>query len=247
MRVARRMGAVLTMAAFLTGGAGLAQAGERRPLSPPWLAQSQSFLMATFALKADDVRRLLPRNLEPLADANGMVVATFEMYETARVAGLPGYKTAFVVVDVKGFDSREATPGHYAVWGRVTPQEALSAFRGHFGFPYRLADLTVSDSGGQRTGVIGAPGAELLTIRLEPLAEQPFTGQGAVNMVGSKPGHRIAYAEVPYLTRGNMARIVDLDIRPAGDPVLTLLKDAAPLWALVSSDQLFSYSRPRHD
>jgi hypothetical protein len=210
--------------------------------APPWVMQSSNFLMAAFSLKASDVTPLLPKGMEPLANKDGMVQALLEVYETSQVSGLPNYKIAFIVVDVKGHDSRENTPGHFAVWGRVTPREALDAFRGNFAFPYDYADIGFSAEGDAHIAAIGAAGKEILKVKMVSLQDQPFSGQGAVNMVGMNADSGAVKSEVPYITRGHMAKVIAFEVRAKGDPVLKLIKDAAPVWALVSKDQTFSYS-----
>lgn len=226
--------------ALIAQNAGDAQAPK---FAPPWVMQSGNFMMAAFNLKTADVQKLLPKGVEPLVNQEGMVTALLEMYETNQVSGIPNYKIAFIVVDIKGHDSREGIPGHFAVWGRVTPQEALDAFQGHFGFPYKFADsIMLGMEQDAHVGAIGAPGKEILKLKIAPVPEQPFTGQGAVNMVGMNADSGTVKSEVPYITRGYMAKVLSFEVRAKGDPVLKLIKDAAPAWALVSKDQIFSYS-----
>lgn len=217
---------------------------ESPKFAPPWVVQSGNFLMIAFNLKPADVQKLLPKGVEPLLNKEGMVTAILEMYETSQVSGIPGYKTAFIVVDVQGHDSREGTPGHFAVWGRVSPQEALDAFRSNFGFPYEYAEnITLGLEQDAHTCAIGAPGKEILRVKIAPIAEQPFAGQGAVNMVGMNADSGTVKSEVPYITRGNFGKVVDFQIRPPkGDRVLRLLKGAVPVWSVASKDQIFSYS-----
>lgn len=212
-------------------------------LAPPWVVQSEKFLMVAFNLKAADVRKLLPKGVEPLLNKEGMVGALLEMYETSRISGIPNYKTAFVVVDVQGHDSREGTPGHFALWGRVSPLESLEAFRDNFGFPYEYAEnFGFRIEQAAHTATVGPPGREILKVMIAPVAEQPFEGQGIVNMLGMNADSGIVKSEVPYLTRGHSGKVLNFQVRPNGNPVLKLLKSATPLWAVVSKDQIFSYS-----
>lgn len=245
MPVARPGAAVLLVLAAITPGASLAQTPQAPHFPPPWVAESKNFLMAIFNLKADEVRKLLPKEIEPLANKDGLVPVTLEMYETARAASIPSYKTVFLVVDVKGHDNREGAPGHFAVWGRVTPEEALVPFKAHFGFPYRFSEMSVTAEAKAFTGVVGTADKAQLRIKLERQADQPFSGQGSVHMVGVKRGTGVVRSEVPYLTQGHVAKVTAFEVQPEGDPWLTLLKEAAPVWALVSTEQVFSYSRPQ--
>lgn len=219
------------------------ESAETPQFAPPWVAQSDNFLMVAFNLKPDDVRKLLPRGVEPLLNKEGTVGALLEMYETKRISGLPNYKIAFIVVDIQGHESRAGTPGHFAVWGRVSPLESLAALQSHFGFPYEYGEhIDFGMEQGAHLAAIGPPGRELLRVKIAPLADQPFEGEGSVNMVGMNADSGTVKSEVPYITRGHFGKILGFEIRPGNDPVLRLLKKAAPAWALVSKDQVFSYS-----
>lgn len=210
---------------------------------PPWVVQSENFLMVAFHLKPDDVRKLLPKGVEPLVNKEGTVGALLEMYETKRISGLPNYKIAFIVVDIQGHESRTGTPGHFAVWGRVSPLESLAAFKSHFGFPYQYGEqINFGIEQDAHFAAIGPPGKEQLRVKIAPLADQPFEAEGSINMVGMNADSGTVKAEVPYITKGHYGRLVSLEIRPGGDPVLKLIRNALPAWALVSKEQVFSYS-----
>jgi hypothetical protein len=215
---------------------------ETTPSSPPWLLQSGNFFMMVFKPKAEAVKKLLPKGVEALADKDGLVTATFEMYETRRASGLPSYKTAFLVVDVKGHDSREGMPGHFAVWGRVSPQESLNAFVSHFGFPYEHADITLALEEAVHVGTVSASGKKLLTARIAPNAEQPVTAEGSVNMVGRHAERGVVRSTVPYLSNGHVGKVIAFELEPNADPALELIDDLTPVWSLVTRDQTFSYS-----
>lgn len=238
--------ALLSIILFTANEPAMAQATDSDtapPFAPPWVVQSGNFLMLTFDLKVADVRKLLPKGVEPLVNEAGEVVAILEMYETERVSGIPQYKTAFIVVEVQGHDSREGTPGHFAVWGRVSPREALDAFRNHFGFPYQDApDIDFSMEEKAHVANTGGPGREALRVKIAPIPEQPFEGEGSVNLVGMNADSGTVKSEVPYIMRGYNGKLLSFELRPGSDPVLKLLRNAVPLQAWVSNDRILSYS-----
>jgi hypothetical protein len=210
---------------------------------PPWTAHSKNFLLMIFHLNVNEVKKLLPKGVEALANEAGMVNTILEMYETDGVSGIPDYKTAFIVVDIKNQDSRNGTPGHFAVWGRVNDRQALDVFRSHFGFPYHYAEnITVSADKDAYTGAIGTTGKEVIQVKIELIREQVFSNTGIVNMVGVKGTQTVVKSMVPYLTKGYAGKVVSFEIRPDGDPVLKLIKEATPVWSMISTDQTFSYS-----
>jgi hypothetical protein len=211
---------------------------------PPWTAHSNNFLMMIFNLPVNEVKKRLPEGVEALANEAGMVTTILEMYETSGVSGIPDYKTAFIVVDIKNQDSRNGTPGHFAVWGRVDEPQALDVFRSHFGFPYSHAEsISVGPDKNVYTGAVGTAGKEILKVKIEPIQEQPFSNTGTVNMVGLKNRQIMVKSIVPYLTKGHTGKVVSFEVRPDGDSVLTSIKEAQPVWSMVSTEQIFSYSQ----
>src|SRR5690606_6747275 len=140
--------------------------------SPPWTVHSDNFFMIVMSLKAADVQKLLPAGVEALSNQDGMVPAIFEMYDASRVSGIPDYKIAFIVVEIKNHNSRDGTPGHVAIGGSTDSSESLEVLKHHFGFPYTLSPvIAIGKEQGAHTGSIGAAGKELLRVKIEPVPE----------------------------------------------------------------------------
>ncbi|MGD2033683.1 MAG: hypothetical protein PVF73_01405 [Bacteroidales bacterium] len=186
-------------------------------MAPPFLAHSSRFMMALFHLKAEKVNKLLPEGIVAIENKDGMVTATFEMYETDRIYGLPNYKVAFIVVDVSGHNSRDDTPGHFAVWGNTDSKAASEYFYSHFGLPFSYTEhMTLKTDGKKYTGTIGLQGEEKIRIGLEILPGQPFSGSGIVNMVGKTEDGIIAISEVLWLSNGYNGYLQTFDVDPQG-------------------------------
>ncbi len=189
-----------------------AQSAGNTATPPPWLVQSQNFLIMAFNIKVDEVKKLLPAGVEAAVDKEGMVNTVFEMYEAYRVTGIPAYSATFVTVDIKGHDSREGGPAHFPLWGRISPQESANAFVSHFGFPYEYAPISLAMEQGTHAGAVGAAGKEILRVKMQPIADQPFANQGIVNFVGWNAAHELIETEIPYITKGHSARLVSFEV-----------------------------------
>lgn len=212
--------------------------------SPPWVVRSEHSFTMVFSLKAEDVRRLLPTELEPLVDAQGRVNTTLEMYRTDRIAGFPAYTTVFIAVDVRGYDSRDGTPGHIVVWGKVNPSTVLPTFREHFGYPYEhVEDISIDINSGVYLAVVGAEDREILRVEIKPVQDQPVSPEGVFNRLGLSPRWGVVKSAVPYLTNGYTGEVSLFEVSPGGNPVLELIENEVPVWTMVSSDRTFSQSR----
>ena len=211
---------------------------------PPYQAHSSNFMMALFHLKAVDVAKLLPAGVSVKQDEKGMVTATFEMYETDRIYGLENYKVAFIVVDIENYNSENGATGHWAIWGNLNSKNASTNFNHHFGLPFEYEpNMTVQKNDSIHFGSVGTVGKEKINISIKKKLDQPFKGQGIVNMVG-KTKNGISKSEVPWLSEGWTGELVLWNVNPQGNPVLELIQNEKPFWFLISADQGFSYSKP---
>jgi hypothetical protein len=205
----------------------------------PWLVESSSFAMISFSVDPDVIQTFLPPELKPHLNGENRVPLILEVYSTEKIAGIPAYKTAFIVVEVAGYPSRTGTPGHFAIWGRVD-SPASRDFFSSLGFPYSLATTMDIRTADQQTFIADVSGG-LLNFQLDPSRDAPFVGQGTVDMLVFN-NQKLMKSEVSYLTQGVFAKVTSFKVLANNDPVLNLLKSAVPDWALVSDKQIFSYS-----
>lgn len=214
-------------------------------VSPPWLMHSSNFLITLFNLKGEDVQKLLPAGVTAKVNESGMVVAGLEMYVTDRVYGMPTYTTAFVFVEITGHDSSSGYAGHWILWGKVDQPIALANFQHYFGLPYDAEpNLSMGLADGIHFGRVGAPGEEVIQMKIAPLAEPGMNIEGTVHVVGKNSGGTIVQTEIPWFSTWQKGKLVTYEITPRGNPALELIKSAPPFFVVTSINQLFSYSKP---
>jgi hypothetical protein len=206
----------------------------------PWIVESNSFAMLGFSVDPKSVQAFLPEGFTPHLNDKKQTSLIVEIYSAERIAGIPAYKTIFIVAEVAGYPSKGGTPGHYAIWGRLDSQTNVDFFKS-LGFPYQLAQtLDIQPGKIHRTKIADASG-ELLSIQLESSTDAPFSGQGVVDMLVLK-NRQMLKSEVSYLTQANFAKVNEFKVLAKNDSVLNLLKGLAADWSLVSDKQVFSYS-----
>lgn len=211
----------------------------------PYIAHSDNFMMAVFQLPAEEVEGLLPDNLEVFVNEQGLVSVSLECYETDRIWGLPQYKTAFMVIDVEDHESKNGTPGHFALWGIVSPEEASQHLVQAFGFPFSYnPDIRFDNQDHQNSTVIDLAGGGQIRLTLAIDENSPFKSTGIVNMIGASKAKTLMISEVPWMSDGFSARIDDFKVEAGDNPYLKVLEGKNPIWAMVSNDQIFSYSVP---
>lgn len=205
----------------------------------PWIVESNSFAMASFSLDPEAVQAFLPKGMSPHLNDKNKTSLIVEIYSTDRIAGIPAYKVIFIVAEVAGHLSSSGIPGHFAIWGRVDSQESTNFFI-QSGFPYKLAKTLEIKPGKFYQALIADDSSEL-NIQLEPSTDKPFAGQGVVDMLVLK-NRNMLKSEVSFLTQANFAKVLSFKVTANNDPVLGLLENKLPDWALVSDKQIFAYS-----
>lgn len=210
---------------------------------PPWLMASRHFNLIMFHADVAAVKPLLPPGVHLKINPQGKATLVLEAYEAERAIGTAPFQKALVAVQIEDYPNRAGEPAHFALWGTVAHPKALSQFQQAYNFPYSLAEsIELQEQQGIHSGLVTAANNGRIRFRLQPLEDQFFAREGVVNMVGKLPDERLVLGEVPYLARGHVGKLIELDISPQGDPVLAVLQAAQPVWAMTSVDLTFSYA-----
>lgn len=213
------------------------------PHAPPWLMASRHFNLIMFQADAATVEPLVPPGVQLKVNPHGKVTLVLEAYEAERAFGTTPFQKAFIAVQIENHPTSSGDPAHFALWGTVANENVLHQFKHTYNFPYDLAQsINLDEQQGAHHGVIKAADNSRIRFQVQPLADQPFAREGVVNMVGKLPDDRLVVGEVPYLARGYVGKLVELEVDPQGNPVLAMLKTAQPVWSMVSVDLTFSYA-----
>ncbi len=212
--------------------------------APPWMAYSNNFFMTVFQLKFSDVQPLLPKHIKAKVNNLGRVTAMLEVYETKRIYGLPNYKMAFIAVEVKGYDSSNGMPGHWPLWGNVSPKPVARNMQRYFSLPFEFQpNIAINKEAGLHSATIGAPDKALIHIKMRQLKDKTFSAEGVVNML-SKSQKGLFLTAVPWFSNGYAGELLSLDINADDIPALKLLEGQKPLFSVISINQTFTYSQP---
>ncbi|MBW1298586.1 hypothetical protein [Aquimarina litoralis] len=223
-----------------------AQEQHTKITAPPFMASSTNFSISLFDATPESVKEILPEGMQPKTKENGFVTVGFELYTTARIYGMPKFSIAFIYVEVENCDAKNGTAGHWAVWGNTNNKEVLNNLVSNYKFPYEYSSgIYITSQEDNYSGTITGNEGERIHLKLKILKETtPFTAEGIVNMCGRKENGDTVLSEVTWFTNGQNAEVISLDITPANNKVLRLLKDLKPFWSMVSKEQTFCYSSP---
>ncbi len=223
-----------------------AQKLDQKILEPPFMAKSENFSIVLFNLDAHGVQEILPEGVQPKIKEDGQVTAGLELYTTSRVQGMPIFSIAFIYVEVEFMESKNGTPGHWAIWGETNNKEVLASMKSNYGFPYQYSsEISITAKKESYMSTIFGDEDERLHIQLKKeQATEPLITQGIVNMCGKIKNGNNVQSEVTWFTTGQKAEVISIEVEPGENKVLQLLKDSKSFWAMVSEEQVFCYSIP---
>lgn len=230
---------------ILFAGVSANATGQQKLLSEsaPWIVNTDKFLLINFRIKTKEIEPFLKIDIALKADKDGFVNTMMEVYSAENISGIPEYHAAFIVVETESHTSRDGAPGHYAIWGIVSPDQSAKFFHETLGFPYKPGTVKIESKKPKFIASIGDNTSTLLEIEATEISDKPFAGKGFINMLATKSNH-LFKMEVPYLTDGFLANIPSFKVTTNKDPLLNLLNSTSPTWAIISHRQIFSYLYP---
>ena len=212
--------------------------------NPPYLAQSDNFMMVVFNVKAEKIQPFLPQNLTPVINQQGEVSVSLEMYETFKVSGIPNFKMVFMVVEIEGYKSKSGNKGRFPIWGVTNSIEVLNSMKNHYGFPYDYNEkIEFHESGDTQIGDVYFTNGESIHLKIEKDKKQAFDLSGIVNMIGVLPDNKTSTTEIPWHSKGFISKVTELDIHTK-NPILKLINEKSSIFTMFSNEQVFSYSVP---
>jgi hypothetical protein len=232
--------ATLAVAVFITVGVGTVFA-ETDILAPPYLLHKAAGVIVGVAHNAIAIRSMLPPGIEPVEELTGGVIA----YTSGGGYTLAPYSTAYVWVDIKGFDSADGTKGRWMVQGIYGPDKVTAAIRKYYGWPVRVGTARVEERGTGKVGIGSLAGQDVIHVAVTPKPDGCKAVAGIVHFVSElETSHQRVVNENRYVGEACEAVPVSVDITaPTEDPMNTL-KPVKLLWGVEFRDVSSSWSKP---
>lgn len=210
-------------------------------INPPYIARTSNFMAVLFHLNAEEAQKLLPASVKVKSDEQGMASGGLEIYSTDQVFGIPAYTIAFITLQVQ---NRESIDGNWVIWGMVDNEPALNIFKNNFNFPYTLGNkMTIDTKEAMNLADIQNNKGEGLKLILSEDNDNPVAAEGLATVLSKSENGKILHTEIPWVAKGNMAKIESFEIKAGENDILNVLKGAKPFYSQVSSNA-FSYTKP---
>ena len=209
------------------------------------LMHSKHFMIMSFKVPLTMVQPLIPGRALGLADEQGNTNLTLEMYQTDLTSGIPNFKALFAVVDVPGPLSRSGIEPHMPIWGVMTNKDAHKHYINTYHYPYTHTDgIHFSQEGDTFQIVLVEKDHTLFKASMAIDHSKPVSVSGAVDIISQSPKGGLKSA-VPFITQGFDLKTLSFDVAKNAPAVLQLIKGLKPQWAMVGTNQQFSYGEPQ--
>ena len=145
--------------------------------APPYLQTGAQFITVGVTYDETALLKLLPRNVNPTPKLTGGI----NIYHAAAGYNLAPYSSAYLWVDIEGYDSADGTKGRWMLQGMYGPEPVPTAIRENLGWPVRAGGsrLEVTERGKRGVGLLGD--REVMSVEIKPGAEPCKAVKGTLN------------------------------------------------------------------
>jgi hypothetical protein len=220
-------------------------AGAQAPTTvpaPPYLQTGAQFVTAGVTYDEAVLRKVLPPGVNPTPKFTGGI----NIYQAPMGYGLAPYSSAYLWVDVEGYDSPDGSKGRWMLQGMYGPEPVPTGIRENLGWPVRAGGSRheTSDRGKRGIGLLGD--REVISVEIKPGTKGCQPIKGTVNYLSQLgPSKKLVVTEIPYVGELCAAEAIGVAVQaPDGDP-LNAIKPSGVLWAGEFRNATFSFSRPK--
>lgn len=230
------------LAFALSAIAGLSMAQDQAP-PPPYQIAGANHVFLGVVWDEAAIRKALPPGITPVKEMTGAI----NIYQTGGSYAFGPYQSAYLWVDVEGFDSADGTKGRWMLAGVYGPSEKMPvALTYHYGLPVRLGTsrFEATTEGKRAIGTVN--GRDVITVEVKSLPGECQLASGRVNYPGvSGKTKQVVVNEIPWVGEFCKAEPVTAKIdAPPGDP-FSAYQIAKVVWAAEFKNAAFSFSVPQ--
>ncbi len=215
---------------------------ETQVPAPPYLQTGAQFITVGVTYDETALRKLLPKNVNPTPKLTGGI----NIYHAPAGYSLAPYSSAYLWVDIEGYDSADGTKGRWMLQGMYGPEPVPTAVRENLGWPVRAGGsrLETTERGKRGVGLLGD--REVMSVEIKPGAEPCQAVKGTLNylsLVGA--AKKLVVNEIPYIGEFCGAEAIAVRVQAPDGDLLNTIKPNGVLWAGELKNATFAFSRPK--
>jgi hypothetical protein len=210
---------------------------------PPYQIAGANHVFVGVIWEEAAIRKALPPGITPVKDMTGAI----NIYQTGGSYAFGPYQSAYLWVDVEGFDSADGTKGRWMLAGVYGPSDKMPlALAEHYGFPVRVGGSRFEPTTQGKRAIGSVNGRDIITVEIRALPGECQAAAGRVNYPGvSGKAKQLVVNEIPWVGDFCKAEPVAVNISaPAGD-AFSAYPIAKVVWAAEFKNATFSFSVPQ--
>lgn len=212
------------------------------PLPPPYQMTGADHVQIG-VIWDSSVASVLPGNLRAAKEMTGGI----NIYQVAQGRVIGPYQSAYLWLDLEGFDSPEGYKGRWMLAGVYGPEAKTSeALRAYYGLPVRCGTSRFETTPKRRRAIGSLDGQDIIKTEIIPSSDDYVWAAVLLNYVSLSPDTGgVIVNHIPVVAEVRPAQPVSVDISaPARDPFAG--HAIARLdWGLEVRNGSFSFSLPR--
>lgn len=216
------------------------RAEEGKVPSPPWQVHVSDYVIVGVVWSESVVKRMLPAGVKPAADLSGGIA----IYKSDNGYGISPYDSAYVFVNVEGFDTAQGAKGRWIPQGMYGPDEKVAAaVRGTYGWQVRPGTAAITDTGSGRRAVARIGGRDVLELEVNIDASKCVRVGGINHYLGGATAKPVVN-QIPFEgTWCGGEPVKAAIVAPADDPFAPFVP-AKVIWAGEFKDGAIAFTRP---
>jgi hypothetical protein len=214
--------------AGMLGGIPLASTMAEELPAPPYFISSAEAMVIGVSYDRSLIEPMMPAGLKVASEATGQVI----MYTADEGYGLPAYSSAYLAVDLEGYDAPGAAKARWMLAGLYSPVSVTEALGKYFNYPVREGSTRVEHEGRRVVAVGSMGGREMIRAEMTLKPEPCQRGAGLIHEVTrNATTGKVQLIKVPYVADWCPADTAKVEIVAASGDPFSLLQPIKVKWA----------------
>jgi hypothetical protein len=189
------------------------------------------------------IRKALPPGVRPVPGMTGGI----NVYQVAQGHVIGPYQSAYLWVDVEGYDAAHGMPARWMLAGVYGPDpKTATALSKYYNVPVRVGGSRFESTAQGKRAIATLNGSDILTVEIKSGPGEGVMGTFLLHYVSQLASNgQLIVNQIPGVARTREAEVVSASIEaPPGDLFSSFLIKRTD-WAVEVLDGAYSFSFPR--
>jgi hypothetical protein len=210
---------------------------------PPYQMTGGNHVFVGVVWDEPAIRTALPSGVRPVAGMTGGI----NVYQVAQGHVIGPYQSAYLWVDVEGYDAAPAMPARWMLAGVYGPDpKTAKALSQYYNLPVRIGSSRFESTAQGKRAIATLNGRDILNVEIKSRSDDGSVGTFLLHYLSQlAPNGELIVNQIPGVARTREAEVIAVSIdAPSGDLFASFpIKQTA--WAVEVLDGSYSFSFPR--